>query len=99
MAAKTVEFHEEAERETAAAFNWYLDRSQAAATRFLLELERAIELISSSPARWLEYVPGTRRFLLRRFPFAVIYRELDSHIQVLAVAHTRRRPGYWRKRA
>jgi toxin ParE1/3/4 len=98
MAAKTVKFHEQAEEEAIAAFDWYLDRSEAAASKFLTELDHAIEHISFSPSRWPEYVPGTRRFLLRRFPFAVIYREIPSHIQIVAVAHTRRLPYYWKRR-
>jgi hypothetical protein len=35
---------------------------------------------------------------MHRFPFAVVYRELPSVIQVLAVAHGHRRPGYWKTR-
>src|SRR5882762_4975331 len=53
-------------------------------------------IIAEAPRRWPAGVHGTRRFLLHRFPFAVAYRELRSIIQVLAVAHARRRPGYWR---
>jgi plasmid stabilization system protein ParE len=98
MGSKEVEFHEEARGEAVAALEWYLERSEVAAGRFLEELDRAIQLVASSPSRWPEYVSRTRRFLLHRFPFAVIYRELPSRIQVLAVAHTRRRPGYWKER-
>jgi hypothetical protein len=40
-----------------------------------------------------------RRFLLHRFPYLLIYREReDGVIQILAVAHTSRRPGYWKER-
>lgn len=41
---------------------------------------------------------GVRRALLRRFPFAIVYLELGDEIRVLAIAHQRRRPGYWRRR-
>ena len=34
----------------------------------------------------------------RRFPYAVVYIELDNEIRVLAVAHTSREPGFWRGR-
>lgn len=98
MGSKEVEFHEEARQEVVAALEWYLERSELAAAQFLQELDRAIEWVASSPSRWPEYVSGTRRFLLHRFPFAVIYRELPSRIQILAVAHVRRRPGYWKER-
>jgi hypothetical protein len=40
-----------------------------------------------------------RRVPVRRFPFFVIYRERDEDLQIIAVAHQSRRPGYWRSRA
>jgi plasmid stabilization system protein ParE len=98
MANKKVEFHEAASLELEAAFDWYLDRSESAAARFLADLNNAVAKIAEAPHRWPEGNHGTRKFLLRRFPFAVAYRELPSYIQVLAVAHGHRRPGYWRNR-
>ena len=59
---------------------------------------RAVELIAQAPRRWAPGLGGTRRFLLRCFPFALVYRELPSVIQVLPVAHSHRRPGYWKTR-
>jgi toxin ParE1/3/4 len=44
------------------------------------------------------HLHGTRKFLLRRFPYAVVYRITESAIQVIAVAHGRRRPSYWKSR-
>jgi len=41
---------------------------------------------------------GVRRFLLRRFPYAVVYLELANEIRILAIAHTSREPGFWRQR-
>jgi len=99
MTSKAVEFHEEARLESAAASEWYLEGSEVAASRFVAELSRAIAAIAEAPQRWPAGVSGTRRFVLQRFPYAVVYRELPSKIQVLAVAHGRRRPGYWRERA
>jgi plasmid stabilization system protein ParE len=98
MANKEVEFHEAASEEFEAAFDWYLERSPGAAARFASELGRAISSIAEAPQRWSAGIHGTRKFLLRRFPFAVIYRELASIIQVLAIAHEHRRPGYWKGR-
>ena len=98
MGGKAVEFHEAAALEYEAAFDWYLQRSEPAASMFALELERAIALIAGSPRRWPRDVRNTRRFLLRRFPFSLVYREHDSVIQILAIAHGRRRPEYWKQR-
>jgi len=99
MASKDVEFHEAAALEYEAAFQWYFERNPKAASRFAADLDRAIALISEAPQRWSAGILGTRRFFLQRFPFAVVYRELPSVIQVLAVAHGHRRPGYLERTA
>jgi plasmid stabilization system protein ParE len=96
--AENVEFHPEAAEEAQAATEWYLLRSVRAAEGFIRELERAVESVAEAPQRWPLYVEGTRRFLLRRFPYSVIYRVKGDALQIVAVAHARRRPGYWRPR-
>lgn len=45
--------------------------------------------------RTAPYLADTRRYLLRRFPFFVVFREVADRVQIVAVAHARRRPGYW----
>ena len=98
MSRLPVSFHPEAMEEAEAAAAWYLDRSKQAADAFVRELERAIEKLADAPGRWPIFEGETRRFTLRRFPFLVVYRASHSAIEVLAVAHGRRRPGYWRNR-
>jgi toxin ParE1/3/4 len=96
MPTDSVEFHEDATAEYDAAFDWYLERSPDAALKFDAEVDRALAHILQSPQRWTSGPYSTRRFLLRHFPFIVIYRQLASaQIQVVAIAHTSRRPGYW----
>ncbi|MBZ5527024.1 MAG: type II toxin-antitoxin system RelE/ParE family toxin [Acidobacteriia bacterium] len=77
---------------------WYHERSARAAEAFVAELERAIAAIATAPQRWPRSEEGVRRFPLLRFPFWVIYRETSDSIRIVAVAHARRRPGYWRAR-
>lgn len=96
--ARSVEVHPEAVLEAQAAYRWYRDRNTSAADAFLAELDRAVELISETPMRWPIYVHGTRHFRLRRFPFGVVYRFLGETVQIVAVAHGRRKPGYWKGR-
>lgn len=98
MASKKVEFHEDAALEYEAAFGWYLERSILAASKFAEALNRAIDMIVGAPQRWPTGSNGTRRFLLQKFPFAIVYRELPTVIQMVAIAHTRRKPGYWKQR-
>jgi len=90
-----VEFHPAALQEARAAVDWYSRRSRLAAVAFVLELEVALSSITESPARWPSAIGGCRRYVLHRFPFLVIYREHRAAIEVIAVAHARRRPGYW----
>jgi toxin ParE1/3/4 len=93
-----VGFHPQAVAEAAAAMEWYRKRNDAAGVAFMAELDRAVDSIADAPDRWPGYLHGTRRFLLRRFPFLVVYRQVPNGIEVVAVAHGRRRPGYWKGR-
>jgi len=84
--------------EARAAFEWYRERNPAAAAALLTEIDIAINEISAAPNRRPGFQHGTRRFLLHRFPFSVVYRVTDAVIQIVAFVHARRRPGYWRER-
>jgi len=98
MSAKRVEFHEGAIGDVKSAVSWYRERSPQAALDFIDEVERATDTIRESPGRWPAGAGNTRRFLLWRFPFSVIYSENEMVITVLAVAHGNRRPDFWAKR-
>jgi len=98
MSRYTLWIHPEASEEAEHAGEWYRERSLRAAAHFREEVARALQVISQSPGRGPSYLLGTRRFLLWHFPYALVYRELSEVIQVLAVAHGRRRPGYWKAR-
>ncbi len=93
-----VNAHPEAVAETRAAAEWYRERSPSAANAFLAELDRAIEKIGENPSIWPKYVANTQRFLMKRFPFSIVFRLAGSRIEVVAIAHGRRRPGYWKDR-
>ena len=90
-----VEFHPQAADEAEAAEKWYRERNETAAIRFRRELDRAVDLIADRPEVGPPYLGSTRRYLLRRLPFFLVYRVSNRHVQVVAVAHGRRRPRYW----
>ena len=98
MLTDLARFHEEASAEYDAAFEWYLERSPDAALKFDIEVDRALAQIVQFPQRWAAGSHSTRRFLLRQFPFLLIYRVQPTGVQIVAVAHTSRRPGYWKPR-
>ncbi len=92
------EYHPEARFELFAEIDWYADRSAAAAENFLDQVEGAIDQAVSFALSGQRYLAGTRRIVIRDFPYLLVYRERPGVIQVIAVAHTSRRPGYWRGR-
>lgn len=96
--ASVLEYLETALEEAEAAAEWYAVRSETAALAFSEELDAAEEAFARSPEAWPRFEGGTRRYLLRRFPFSVIYRIEAHRILIVAVAHAHRRPGYWRIR-
>jgi plasmid stabilization system protein ParE len=85
-----------AEAEEAAA--WYAERDPRVAARFAEELDAALNRIADGPHRWPIYLHGTRRVRLTRFPYLIAYRDEPTRILVVAIAHTKRKPGYWRMR-
>ena len=98
MSAVRFSIHPAALQEAVDAAFWYRDRSPLAATRFVVELNQVFDSILDAPLRWPRSARGTRKLKLPCFPFLVIYRETEGAVLVLAVAHGRRRPGYWKSR-
>jgi plasmid stabilization system protein ParE len=92
---RELEYLDEAIEEAEAAARWYAERSSSAALGFADEIDAAIAAIEANPEAWPKYDHGTRHYLLRRFPFSVVYRVEATGILVVAVAHGNRRPGYW----
>lgn len=89
--------HNAASDEIRAATSWYLERSADAAEGFLTEFDEALNRVLSNPLMWPEYLFGTRGHQLHRYPFVLVYR-FSGQVEILAVAHTSRRPGYWKER-
>jgi toxin ParE1/3/4 len=94
---KPAHVHPKAEAEADEAFEWYWARSESAALGFHTELREAFNALRRPPGMGAPYLQGTRRMPLDRYPFFVVYRELPRKIQVVAVAHAKRRPDYWRR--
>jgi toxin ParE1/3/4 len=92
----TYVFHPEAAAEHLEAIAYYEGHRPGLGAAFVAEFERAVTEITQTPSRYpMERKPDIRRAQLRRFPFAVLYREAGGNVQILAVAHHRRRPAYW----
>ena len=93
-----VVFHPNAEEETLHAVEWYAERSAIAARTFIDELNRMVRLASDLPEAWPMSFGNTRRIVFQTFPFDLVFRVKDEVIEIVAVAHQRRRPYYWLNR-
>jgi len=91
-------FHPGASEDYEAAYAWYRTHGVEIANDFEREIERCLRLIEEAPLRWPRYDAQRRRMIVRKFPYSIIYEIIDGQIAVLAVAHARRRPYYWRGR-
>ena len=93
-----LQFFDDAAEEIEESRAWYRARNPAVETSFLAELDHAIAQIAEGPQRWPKYLHGTRRYLLPKFPYSLIYFVERDALNIVAVAHHRRRPGYWAAR-
>jgi plasmid stabilization system protein ParE len=95
---KPVTLHPDAEAEADRAFEWYWVRSESAAIGFDAAFRGAIATLRKSPQACSPFLKATRRIMLNRYPYFVVFRELPNAIQIVAVAHAKRRPGNWSSR-
>jgi plasmid stabilization system protein ParE len=93
-----VRLHPEARAELREARRWYYERSPLSATAFAHGVDNAVSRIAKAPTRYPLAEHATRKFVLQRFPFNIFYRPDETEIVIVAVAHQKRRPGYWAAR-
>jgi len=97
MPSFRVLFHPDAVIDAREARLWYARVDAALGDAFADELDNAIGRIAETPLTWV-HAANDQRYLLHRFPYSIVYRLRGEEIHVLAVAHLRRKPGYWRDR-
>ena len=88
----------EAEVELREAVAYYEEKSRGLGLDLEAEIERSIRTIRDFPHSWPVREDGRRRYLTHRFPYLVIYTYLKDRIWIIAIAHCKRRPGYWKDR-
>lgn len=93
-----VRFHREAEAELDEALAYYFHAHPSLSAALLEDVAVGERAIAERPQAWRPLERGVRVYWLRRFPYGMIYHVSDSEIVVYALAHMRRRPGYWVKR-
>jgi toxin ParE1/3/4 len=87
-----------AEEEMIEAALFYEAAAESLGDDFLDDVQRAINSVRDHPDLGVAVAYGLRRILLRRFPFSIIYATEQADIVVVAVAHQRRAPDYWKSR-
>ena len=100
---KAVRVDVEAEEEIAEAIDRYERARPGLGGEFLDEISGALHALQEpgpecGPAYGVSSALGIRRKIVRRFPYMIVFVELDSTVRVIAVAHGAQRPGYWRPR-
>ena len=95
---KTVRFLSPAEREIAQAAQYYNSKVPNLGTEFLREVKYAVKRLEADPEVAQAVRGDVRRWLIRRFPFGILYRVDPEEIIILAVMHLARQPDYWRGR-
>jgi plasmid stabilization system protein ParE len=88
-----------ARRDFDESFDWYAERSKQAALHFVNAVDTALAVIATDPQRFAKVDVVHQQCPVKRFPFRIIYRIVKDRVVVVAVAHAKRRPGYWNNRS
>jgi toxin ParE1/3/4 len=91
-------FHELAEEELNEAAAHYAHARPGLGDAFVAEVQRAVDLVAALPFAGRAVDDEVRWWVVKRFPYSVLYRVREDHIRILAIAHQKRRPFYWRGR-
>ena len=89
-------FSEAASRELDETFVYFEQQQTDLGYRFVAEVDEALARIRNQPLAWHPLGKDLRRCHLRHFRYGVIYRICNEQVEILAIAHDSRRPGYWR---
>lgn len=98
-----VRYHPEALAELRADVAWYEDRGVGLGDRFEASVDYVVDAIHEWPESgevwpgWAS-IPAVRSRRVAGFPYRLVYFVNDSELVVVALAHEKRRPGYWRER-
>ncbi len=95
---KDVKFLPDAEEEMYEAAKYYQSQASGLGSDYLSEVEKAVGSIAIAPLTWPKIEGELRRRIVRRFPFGILYYTDVKETVIVAIAHLRRKPGYWKKR-
>ncbi|MEM1228851.1 MAG: type II toxin-antitoxin system RelE/ParE family toxin [Planctomycetota bacterium] len=93
-----VDIHPSALVEFNEADDWYEQKDQQTAARFRETIYKTLERIGRVPLEFPVLEEPIRRCVVRGFPYVILFQQAGSRPLVVAIAHTRQKPGYWKKR-
>ena len=91
-------FHRLAEDELNEAAAYYAQSRPGLGDAFVTEVQHAVDRLAELPSAGRPVDRDVRWWLVKRFPYSILYRVCENHIRILAIAHQKRRPFYWLKR-
>ena len=92
-------FHPGAEADHFETIAFYETRQNGLGASYLAEFEETMaDVVGMAHCYRIQRKPNIRGVSLKQFPFTIIFREVGGNVQVLAVAHKRRRHDYWVER-
>lgn len=98
MSVEKFRFHPAAALEFSEAADWHAERREGLGAEFVASARAKLASILDVPKRW-PLVRGVRRVLVGKFPYAIVYRvRQPGEIQIVAIAHLKRKPRYWSHR-
>jgi toxin ParE1/3/4 len=96
---KPVIVHPQAKTELDHAIGYYESKMTGLGLDFHAKVEQAIQKIQHDPQMWPRHLdPRFRKYVLERFPYLILYLERPDDIWIMAIAHAKRRPYYWKTR-
>jgi hypothetical protein len=93
-----VYFHPDAEAEFDKAIEYYEQLQPGLGIEFAEEIYATTTRIIQYPDAWSALSKNSRRCLVNRFPYGVVYQIKSRSLRIIAVAHLHRQPGYWKER-
>ncbi|MBA4149523.1 MAG: type II toxin-antitoxin system RelE/ParE family toxin [Verrucomicrobia bacterium] len=93
-----IKYHPKALAEAFGSADYYDHQQRGLGEELFADVDAAVRLLQAAPERPKPDADGVRSWRLRRFPFRIYYMLDPNQIRILAIAHLRRRVGYWRER-
>ncbi len=95
---KQILFYPEAEKEMIEAAKWYESQQPDLGKRFLSSIQSSLSQITLKPNLFALIYKDIHRCITKTFPFGILYRIKKGNIEIIAVMHLHRKPGYWKNR-